>query len=71
MCVFNTFRSRVCGVPFDDPKGRWRTGGGINVPVIVQLETCRSQVLRIKEELRLPGAGITVTLEGLETRPEN
>lgn len=27
--------STVCGKPYDDPKGRWRVGGGINVPVIV------------------------------------
>ena len=29
-------RRRVIGRPFDDPKGRWRVGGGINVPVKIK-----------------------------------
>ena len=26
----------MIGRPFDDPKGRWRVGGGINVPVKIK-----------------------------------
>ena len=29
-------RRRVIGRPLDDPKGRWRVGGGINVPVKIK-----------------------------------
>ena len=29
--------------PRDDPKGRWRIGGGINVPVNLTFQTHKSQ----------------------------
>ena len=29
----------MTGSPFNDPEGRWRVGGGINVPLTVSVET--------------------------------
>ena len=36
---------------FDDPKGRWRVGGGINVPVKIKMEAARSSIRELKDEL--------------------
>ena len=47
--------SRVCGPPFDDPKGRWRRGGGINVPIILKFSTRRAEALNVKELVRQTG----------------
>ena len=44
-------RRRVIGRPFDDPKGRWRVGGGINVPVKIKMEAARSSIRELKDEL--------------------
>ena len=48
-------RDHVCsGViarPFDGQKGRWRFGGGINVPVKNKMEAARSSIRELKEEL--------------------
>ena len=41
----------MIGRPFDDPKGRWRVGGGINVPVKIEMEAARSSISELKEEL--------------------
>ena len=54
LCILFTF-SRVCGPPFDDPKGRWRRGGGINVPIIVKFSTRRAEALNVKELVRQTG----------------
>ena len=35
--VFAPFARTVTGPPVDNPKGRWPRGGGINVPVNVQV----------------------------------
>ena len=43
--------SRVIGRPFDDPKGRWHIGGGINVPVKIKMEAARSSIRELKDEL--------------------
>ena len=45
-------RRRVIGRPFDDPKGRWRVGGGpINVPVKIKMKAARSSIRELKDEL--------------------
>ena len=43
--------SSVIGRLFDDPKGRWRVGGGINVPVKIKMEAARSSIRELKDEL--------------------
>ena len=35
--------SEVSGEPFDDPRGRWKTGGGINVPVQLTIKNVEAQ----------------------------
>ena len=40
--------STVTGKPFDDAKGRWCVGGGINVPVNVMFTAKKSQGKEIK-----------------------
>ena len=57
-----SYSSRVCGKPFDDSKGRWRGGGGINVPIILQFAMCRSQALNIKGDGDVSKTGISVAL---------
>ena len=51
LCIVFTL-SRVCGPPFDDPKSRWRKGGGINVPIILKFSTRRAEALNVKERMR-------------------
>lgn len=47
------FPSIVIGEPFDDPKGRWRVGGGVNVPIQVVTSTmCRSGLNTLGAELQ-------------------
>ena len=58
LCILFTF-SRVCGPPFVDPKGRWRRGGGINVPIIVKFSTRRAEGLNVKELVRQTGIVVT------------
>ena len=53
--------SRVCGPPFDDPKGRWRRGGGINVPIILKFSTRRAEALNVKELVRQTGIVVTLS----------
>ena len=43
--------SSVIGRPFDDPKGRWRVGGGINVPVKIKMEAARKRTNYLKSVL--------------------
>ena len=43
--------STVIGEPYDDAKGRWHMGGGINVPVNVKLKANKSQEKEIKRLL--------------------
>ena len=65
-----SYSSRVCGKPFDDPKDRWRRVGGINVPVILQFATCRSQALKIKGDGDVSKTGIRVTLSSISSDDE-
>ena len=44
--------SRVCGPPFNDPKGCWRKGGGINAPIILKISTRRAEALNVKDHVR-------------------
>ena len=64
LCILFTF-SRVCGPPFsepfDDPKGRWRRGGGINVPIILKFSTRRAEALNVKELVRQTGIVVTLS----------
>ena len=64
------YSSRVCWKPFDDPQGRWRRGGGINVPVILQVVTCRSQSLQIKGNGDVSKTGVSVTLSNISSDDE-
>ena len=43
--------SRMIARPFDGPKGRWRDGGGINVPVKIKMEAARSSIRELKDEV--------------------
>ena len=44
--------NEVSGETFDDPRGRWKTGGGINVPVQLTIEMSRHKAVEIKGALR-------------------
>ena len=35
----------------NDPKGRWRVGGGIDVPVKIEMEAARKSIRELKDEL--------------------
>ena len=52
--------SRVYGAPFDDPKGRWRKGGGINVPVILKFTTRRTEAVNVKERVGQTGINVRI-----------
>lgn len=41
----------MIGRPFDDPKGKWRVGGGINVPVKTEMEAAQSSIRELKDDL--------------------
>ena len=43
------------GPPEDNPKGRWRPGGGINVPVKVQLKLQNRQARELKRRVETCG----------------
>lgn len=60
LCILFTF-SRVCGPPFDDPKGRWQRGGGINVPIILKFSKRRAEALNVKELVRQTGIVVTLS----------
>lgn len=54
--------SRVCGPPFDDPKGHWRKGGGVNVPIVLKFSTRRAEALNVKEHVRQTGIVVTLSM---------
>ena len=56
-----SYSSRVCGKPFDDPKGCWRREGGINVTVILQFAAHRSQASKIKGDVSKNGIHVTLS----------
>lgn len=44
----------MAGPPLTDPKGRWRPGGGLNVPVItVKVTLSKVKARKIKRELEM------------------
>ena len=43
--------------PFNDPKGTLRVGGGIHVPVKIEMEEARSSIRELKEQLLKLGIG--------------
>ena len=51
--VFAPFARTVTGPPVDDSKGRWRHGGGINVPVNVQVRLPERQAREVKRKLEI------------------
>ena len=53
--------SRVCRPPFDDPKGPWQKGGGVNVPIVLELITHRVEALNVKEHLGQTGIVVTLS----------
>lgn len=61
MTVEFLFFSTVIGRPFDDPKGRWRVGGGINVPVKIEIEEARRRITELKSELLKLGIRATIS----------
>lgn len=65
MCHVNNWNSFyfyyfriVTGPPEDDPKGRWRRGGGKNVPVKVTLKLEEKQAREIKQKLESCGLAV-------------
>jgi hypothetical protein len=50
--------------PFDDPRGRWRVGGGINVPLKVQVQMTRMKARNLSRTLNQ--IGIQNTLKETE-----
>ena len=57
-----TFCSKVTGEPFNDPGGRWRVGGGINVPVEVTFKTSRIRAKEIERALKQKGLHVQVMI---------
>ena len=47
--------SMVNGKPFPDLCGRWRAGGGINVPINLETSTTTYKAMEIEKLLRLVG----------------
>ena len=60
--------STVTGQPFDDPRGRWRVGGVINVPLKVTFQTNKTQASEIKSIL--PEKGIQTALKNDDKKDE-
>ncbi|KAL9967760.1 hypothetical protein ACROYT_G026052 [Oculina patagonica] len=50
----------VTGQPFDDPRGRWRVGGGINVPLKVQVQMTRTKARNLSRALNQIGVQNTL-----------
>ena len=66
MCHVNNWNSFhfyyfriVTGPPEDDPKGRWRHGGGKNVPAKVTLKLEVKQAWEIKRKLESCGLAVS------------
>lgn len=55
--LFIFFKS-VTGPPEDDPKWRWRRGGGKNFPVKVTLKLQENQAQEVKRKLELCGLAV-------------
>ena len=55
--TFNCFlpHSIVTGKPFDDQKGRWKKGGGINVPVSLELLLAPGEAKKLTTEIKALG----------------
>ena len=52
--IYGTYNfSTVSGEPFPDPRGRWRIGGGINVPIALETTTTDYKAMKIKRALTL------------------
>ena len=51
----------MTGPPVDDPKGRWRRGGGINVPVNVQVRPPEQQAREVKRKLEMCGCQVKLS----------
>ena len=53
--TFNCFLplSIVTGKPFDDQKGRWKKGGGINVPVSLELLLAAGEAKKLTTEIKV------------------
>ena len=47
--------SVVTGQPFDDPGGRWRAGGGINVPLKIRLQMTKTKAKQLTRSLNQIG----------------
>lgn len=56
----------VTGSPEDDPKGRWRHGGGKNVPVKVIIKLQESQAREVKRKLELSGLALMTRMMSQE-----
>ena len=57
--VFAPFARTVTGPPVYDP--RWRRGGGINVPVNVQVRLPERQSREIKRKLEICGCQVKLS----------
>ena len=55
--TFNCFlpHSIVTGKPFDDQKGRWKKGGGINVSVSLELLLAPGRAKKLTTEIKALG----------------
>lgn len=49
--MFRFIGSIITGPPFPDPHGRYRRGGGINVPVRLTIKLARKETIRIQSLL--------------------
>ena len=58
----------VTGQPFDDPGGRWRAGGGINVPLKIRLQMKRMKAKQLTRSLNQ--IGLQNTLKETEETEE-
>lgn len=45
----------VTGKPFDDQKGRWKKGGGVNVPVSLELLLAPGEAKKLATEIKALG----------------
>ena len=53
--------SVVTGSPCNDPKGRWRLGGGINVPLKVKIVTEKKEAEELAQMVRSRGFFCEIT----------
>ena len=56
----------MTGRPEDDPKGRWRRGGGKNVPVKVIIKLQENQAQEVKRKLELSGLAVMTRMMSQE-----